>query len=93
MSEVVARILAELHDNYPGVIEEWARQRADGNEDWPDYHSAAGLSWWLDSEVLLAEDWSRTDDTGLERALQQFCLTALQRLRARKDGDADYSEQ
>lgn len=88
MSEVVSHIIAELNEYYPGVVEEWARQRADGNEDWPDYDSAPGLSWWLDGEARLAGHWSRGDETGQERALQQFCLSALQRLTERKDGDA-----
>lgn len=91
MSAVVARIIGDLRDRYPGVVEEWERQRADGNEDWPYYHSAAGLSWWLDSEVTQTNEFLPYDDTGTERALQQFCLTALQYLHARKDGDADYS--
>lgn len=92
MREAVSRILTELRDRYPGVVEEWTRQRADGNEDWPGFQTEAGLAWWLDSEITQTIAFMADDDTGTERALQQFCLSALQSLHERKDGDADYTE-
>lgn len=75
-------ILDALEEACPGIVGEWERQRADGNEDWPDFHTEAALAWWLDAEARLAENWSRddNDETGRKRAHQAFCFTALRYL-------------
>lgn len=85
----VPQIITALREAHPGVVEEWERQRADGNEDWPGFETSADLAWWLDSEALVAGSWSRTDDAehaAHERALQRFCLDALRYLL--ESGDA-----
>jgi hypothetical protein len=80
MSVETDRIIGALRETFPGVVEEWERQRNDGNEDWPDYHTDDGLKWWLDSEVRLTDDFIPTDETGQERKLQEFCMQALNHL-------------
>ena len=86
--EEATRIVDELRTTYPGIVEEWERQRADGNDDWPHFQTVTGLQWWLDSEVVQTQHFILDDETGREQALQAFCLTALQRLSGRQDGDA-----
>jgi hypothetical protein len=81
MSSETDCIIVALRETFPGVVEEWERQRSDGNEDWPTYHDEDGLKGWLDSEVRLTEDFIPTDETGQERKLQAFCIAALNHLR------------
>jgi hypothetical protein len=81
MSIETDRIIKALQEAYPGIVEEWERQRNDGNEDWPHYHDEAGLRWWLDSEVRMTQEFIPTDDTGQEKKLQEFCISALRYLR------------
>lgn len=82
----VPQIIGALREAYPGIVEEWERQRADGNEDWPGFETPGGVAWWLDSEITQTNAFMPDDETGTEKALQQFCLDALQYLRT--DGDA-----
>jgi hypothetical protein len=81
MSVETDRIIGALRESFPGVVDEWKRQRSDGNEDWPDYHDEAGLRWWLDSEVTMTEQFIPTDESGQETKLQAFCIAALTYLR------------
>lgn len=83
MSELVGKIITELRTTFPGIVEEWERQRADGNEDWPTYDTPQGLRWWLFSEYDLTRDFSRDDDTGVEQKLGAYCLEAAQRLQGK----------
>jgi hypothetical protein len=81
MSALVPKILTELRTTFPGIVEEWERQRAD-NPDWgfPPFDTSETLSWWLHSELPLTEEFGRHDLTGAEQRLAAFCLEAVQRL-------------
>jgi hypothetical protein len=87
MSSETDRIIGALRETFPGVVDEWERQRSDGNEDWPEYDDEAGLRWWLDSEVRMTEQFIPTDETGQEQKLQEFCVEALKYLWERGHGN------
>jgi hypothetical protein len=74
-----------LRTTYPGVVEEWERQRTDaiasGEDGWLDFQTASGALWRLDAEVTIAQDFIEGDETGKERAIADYCTNAAEQLR------------
>jgi hypothetical protein len=76
--DVAHQLVHGLRTAYASVVEEWERQRtgaiASGEDGWPDFQTASGALWWLDSEVTIAQDFIEGDETARERAIA--CITA-----------------
>lgn len=83
---LATQLVHDLHTAHPGIVEEWERQRTDaiasGEEDWPDFDSADGALWWLESEITQAESFIAGDETGQEQAIAAYCMNAVAKLRA-----------
>lgn len=84
--EVAHQLVYGLRSAYPGVVGEWERQRTDaiasGEDGWPDFQTANGALWWLESEVTVAEGFVEDDETGTERAIIEYCTSAVKQLQA-----------
>lgn len=84
--DVACRLVDGLRAAYPGVVEEWERQRTDaiasGEDGWPDLQTASGALWWLESEIAVAEGYVRDDETGTEQGIIDHCKSAMEQLRA-----------
>lgn len=81
--ELAQHLIEGLRIGWPGIVEEWERQRSDGNEDWPGFTDAEGIYWWLRSEIDIAEGFAKCEDNHVatERALIDYCGEAAEHLR------------
>src|SRR5690242_956379 len=83
---LAAQLVQVLRITYPGIVEEWERQRADamasGEDGWPGLQTASDARWWLESEIRQAESFIDGDATGREQAIADYCRNAAEQLRA-----------
>jgi len=82
--DVARQLVHGLRTAYPGIVEEWERQRTDalasGEDGWPDYQTAGDALWWLESEVRQAEGFIEGDESGREQAIADYCRNAAEQL-------------
>lgn len=82
----------DLRTRFPGVVEEWERQRdaalADGEpeDNWPAFDNPMGVRWWLQQEAAIADDFAmragpESDIYHNEMMLRDYCLGAEDMLR------------
>ena len=85
MSErLINDIVSTLRTEYPGIVEEWERQRTESPDwDFPIIDTPSGLWWWLDSERYITQEFAggTAKDDETERRLGEFCVRAMEQLR------------